>query len=70
MRYSDDISNLKEEPISVGTYKFDETGPYLATIKVMPCKVVKVIVAIVYFTFSRDCILKKGVLDPPSYINT
>jgi hypothetical protein len=70
MRYSDDISNLKEELVSVRTYKFDETSLYLATIKVMPCKVVKVVVAIVYFPFSYNCILKKGILNPPSRVNT
>jgi hypothetical protein len=45
-------------------------SPYLATIEIMSCKIVKVLVTVVRFPFGRDCILKKGVLDSLSYINT
>ena len=45
-------------------------SPYLATIEIVSYKVVKVLVTIVRFPFGRDCILKKGIPDPPSRVNT
>ena len=45
-------------------------SPYLATIGIVSCKVVKVLATIVCFPFGRDRILKKGVLDPLSRVNT
>lgn len=45
-------------------------SPYLATIEIVSCKVIKVLVIIVRFPFGRDCILKKGVPNPLSRVNT
>jgi hypothetical protein len=70
MRSPDDIPDLKEEPVSVWTHNFDETGTYLATIEIVLCKVVKVLVTVVCFPAGLDCILKKGILDPLSRVNT
>jgi hypothetical protein len=70
MRCPDEIPDLKEEPISVWTHNFDETGTYLATIEIVPCKVIKVPVTVVRFPAGRDYILKKGILDPLSRLKT
>ena len=47
-----------------------ETGTYLATIEIVPCKVIKDLVTVVCFPFGCDCIFKKGVPDPLSDVNT
>ena len=49
---------------------FDKTGTYLATIEIVLCKVVKILVTVVCFPASRDCISKKGIPDPLSRVNT
>jgi hypothetical protein len=51
-------------------YSFYETDTYLATIKIMPCKVVKVLVIIIYFPSSYNYIFEKDILDPFSCVNT
>jgi len=43
---------------------------YLATIEIVPYKVVKVLVTMLCFPYGRDYIFEKGVLDPLSYINS
>ena len=48
----------------------DETGTYLVTIEIVLCKVVKVLVIVVCFPADRYCILKKGIPDPLSRVNT
>jgi hypothetical protein len=49
MRCPDNIPDLKQEPISIWIHNLYEISTYLAAIKLVPCKVFKVLVTVVCF---------------------
>lgn len=69
MRCPDHIPDLKEEPVNERSHNFDETSTYLATIKIVLYKFVKVLVYKVYILADRGCLLKKRIPDPLSRVN-